>query len=158
MLQSVAPIRRIAVLASACSLAAVGALALIGTARADDAEARCSNATLKGTYDFSDIDWSISERGRATPVAKAGLSTFNGDGTGTGVITVNSNGVLVADNEATSSTYSINTNCTGTVLFNNADGSALHFNIYLSSSGDRFQLISTDPGLLSAAPGVRVAR
>jgi hypothetical protein len=56
MLQSVAPIRRVAVLAWACGLATVGTLALNGTARADGAEARlsCSNATLKGTYAFAD--------------------------------------------------------------------------------------------------------
>jgi hypothetical protein len=49
--------RRIAVLTSACGLATVGTLALIGTARADDAEARlsCSNATLKGTYAHAEI-------------------------------------------------------------------------------------------------------
>jgi hypothetical protein len=158
MLQSVAPIRRIAVMASA--LAAVGTLALIGAARADDAESRlsCSNATLKGTYAFSLVDWSISERGRATPVAEAGFTTYNGDGTGTGVLTINSNGVVVADNETDTSTYSINSNCTGTVVFNNADGSIVHFNIYLSPSGDQYQLISTDPGFVSASPGARVAR
>jgi len=101
MLQSVAPIRRIAVLASACGLATVGTLALIGTARADDAEARlsCSNQTLKGTYDFATTTWSISANDLATPVALAGFDIFDGNGTGTGVITINSNGVVVADNE-----------------------------------------------------------
>ena len=94
MLQSVAPIRRIAVLASACGLATVGALALIETARADDAETRhsCSNATLKGTYAFSEISWSISATDLPTPVARAGMGTFDGNGNMTGVETINSNG------------------------------------------------------------------
>ena len=160
MLQSVAPIRRIAVLASTCCLATVGALALIGTARADDAEARlsCSNATLTGTYDFARTIWSISANDLATPVALAGFDTFDGDGTGTGVITINSNGVVVADNETSTATYSINTDCTGTVVFNDADGSIVHFNIYLSPSGNQIRFIATEPGSVIASTDTRVAR
>src|SRR5215472_10147546 len=159
MLQSVVPIRRIAVLASACGLATVGTLALIGTARADDAEARlsCSNATLKGTYAHAETGWSISAQGQATPVTTAGFDTFDGDGTGTGVITINSNGVVVADNETSTATYSINTDCTGTVVFNEA-GSLLHFNIYVSPSGNLFRLVGTDPGSVEAGTVTRVAR
>ena len=157
MLQSVAPIRRIAVLASACGLATVGALALIGTARADDAEARlsCSNQTLKGTYDFATTTWSISANDLATPVALAGFDIF--DGTGTGVITINSNGVVVADNETSTATYSVKADCTGTVVFNEA-GSLLHFNIYVSPSGNLFRLVGTDPGSVEAGTVTRVAR
>jgi hypothetical protein len=159
MLQSVAPIRRIAVLASACGLATVGTLALIGTARADDDEARlsCSNATLKGTYAHAETGWSISAQGPATPVATAGFDTFDGDGTGTGVITINSNGVVVADNETSTATYSVKADCTGTVVFNEA-GSLLHFNIYVSPSGNLFRLVGTDPGSVEAGTVTRVAR
>ena len=159
MLQSVARIRRIAVLASACGLATVGTLALIRTARADDAEARlsCSNATLKGTYAHAETGWSISAQG-ATPVATAGFDTFGGDGTGTGVITINSNGVVVADNETSTATYSINRDCTGTVVFKDADGSIVHFNIYLSPSGNQIRFIATEPGSVIASTDTRVAR
>jgi hypothetical protein len=161
MLQSVAPIRRIAVLALACGLATVGTLAF-GTARADGAEAplSCSNATLKGTYAYSVISWSISAQGRATPVARAGFETFDGDGTGTGVLTINNNGVVVANHETNTATYSINTDCTGTVVFHHAKipGSLVHFNIYVSPSGNQFRLVATDPGSVDAATETRVAR
>jgi hypothetical protein len=135
-------------------------LALIGTARADDAEARlsCSNATLKGTYAHAETGWSISAQGRRTPVATAGFDTFDGDGTGTGVITINSNGGVVADNETSTATYSINTDCTGTVVFNDADGSIVHFNIYLSPSGNQIRFIATEPGSVIASTDTRVAR
>jgi hypothetical protein len=160
MLQSVAPIRRIAVLASACGLATVGALALIGTARADDAETRhsCSNATLKGTYAFSEISWSISATDLPTPVARAGMGTFDGNGNMTGVETINSNGVVVAANETATATYSINTDCTGTVVFHRADGGSSHHNIYVSPSGNQFYRIATDPGNVDASTTTRVAR
>jgi hypothetical protein len=145
-------------LASACGLATVGTLALIGTASADDAEARrsCSNATLKGTYAHAETGWSISAQGQATPGATAGFDTFDGDGTGTGVITINSDGV--ADNETSTATYSINRDCTGTVVFNDANGSIVHFNIYLSPSGNQMRFIATEPGSVIASTDTRVAR
>ena len=160
MLQSVVSIRRIAVLASACGLATVGTLALIGTARADGAQASlsCSNVTLKGTYPFAETGWSISAQGGATPYARAGFNTFAGDGTGTGVLTVNSNGVVVENNETFTATYSINADCTGTVVFNRADGSLVHFNMYVSPSGEQFRLVETDPGSVDAETVTRVAR
>jgi hypothetical protein len=160
MLQSVAPIRRIAVLASACGLATVGTLALIGTARAGDAEARlsCSNATLKGAYAFAETGWSISAQGRATPVSRAGFNTYDGDGTGTGLLTINNNGVVVADHQTSTATYSINTDCTGTVVFIHPDGRVIHFNIYVSPSGNEGRLIATDPGSVYVSTETRVAR
>jgi hypothetical protein len=160
MLQSVPQKLRIAVLVSAYGSATVGTLALIGTARADRAEARlsCSNATLKGTYAFSFISWSISEQGRATPVARAGFETYAGTGTGTGVITINSNGVVVADNERNAATYSINADCTGKIAYTRADGSVVHFNIYLTPSGNEFRLVGTNPGSVEASTNTRVAR
>src|SRR5215469_12489429 len=129
MLQSVAPIRRIAVLASVCGLATVSALALIGTTRAHGTEAplSCSNATLKGTYAFANTGWSISAQGEAmAPFAHAGLGTFNGDGTNKSVITVVSNGVVVAKDRTGTGTYSINADCTGTAVFNFTATGALH--------------------------------
>ena len=118
----------------------------------------CSNATLKGTYAHAETGWSISAQGQATPVATAGFDTFDGDGTGTGVITINSNGVVVADNETSTATYPINTDCTGTVVFNDADGSIVHFNIYLSPSGNQIRFIATEPGSVIASTDTRVAR
>ena len=166
MLQSVAPIRRIAVLASVCGLATVSALALIGTARADDAREdgteaplSCSNATLKGTYAFANTGWSISTHGGAmTPFAHAGLGTFNGDGTNMSVITVVSNGVVVAKNVTGTGTYSIRADCTGTAIFNFTATGPLHFNIYVSPSGNDFRRIATDPGSVEAGTETRVAR
>ena len=159
MLQSVAQVSRIVVLASACGLATVGALALIGTARADDAETRhsCSNATLKGTYDYASIAWLISAAGLPTPFAVAGFNTYDGKGNGTGVVTHN-NGVVVTPNKTTSFTYSVKADCTGTLVVNLADGSIDHFNLYVSPSGNQFRWVGTDPGMVDAGTETRVAR
>jgi hypothetical protein len=154
------PRRRITVLASAC-VALAAALLLIGTASAAPSAATgkthsCSNATLNGTYTFGYISWSISN-GKSTPASEAGADTFNGKGTGTGVITAAYNGVLAGNNMPDTSTYTINADCTGTIVFNSA-GSLFHFNVYVSPSGNSFSLISTDAGTAVAGTETRVTQ
>jgi hypothetical protein len=156
------PRRRITVLASTCvALAAAGALLLTGTASAAPSAATgkthsCSNATLNGTYTFGYISWSISN-GKSTPASEAGADTFNGKGTGTGVITAAYNGVVAGNNTPDTSTYTINADCTGTIVFNSA-GSLFHFNVYVSPSGNSFSLISTDAGTAVAGTETRVTQ
>jgi hypothetical protein len=156
------PRRRITVLAAACvAMAAAVVLSLIGTASAAPTTAirttpSCSNATLKGTYTFGYISWSISN-GQSTPASEAGFDTFNGKGTGAGVITAAYNGVLAGNNTPDTSTYTISANCIGTIVFNSA-GSLFHFNVYVSPSGNSFSLISTDPGTAVAGTETRVTR
>jgi hypothetical protein len=150
--------RRITVLASAC-VALAAALLLIGTASAAPSAATgkthsCSNATLNGTYTFGYISWSISN-GKSTPASEAGADTFNGKGTGTGVITAVYNGVLASNNTPDTSTYTINADCTGTIVFNSG-GSLYHFNVYVSPSGNSFSLISTEAGTAVAGTETRV--
>jgi hypothetical protein len=153
----IGPGRRVAVLASACGLATVGTLALIGATSTTGIAAplSCSNATLNGTYAFAAIGWSISSAGKAAPIALAGFDTFNGAGTSTGVITVNSNGVVVDNNTPDSSTYTIKADCTGTIVFDTA-GSLSHYNVYVSPSGNQFKLIETDLGSVSTETETRV--
>jgi hypothetical protein len=154
------PRRRITVLASAC-VALAAALLLIGTASAAPSAATgkthsCSNATLNGTYTFGYISWSISN-GKSTPASEAGADTFNGKGTGTGLITAAYNGVVAGNNMPDTSTYTINADCTGTIVFNSA-GSLFHFNVYVSPSGNSFSLISTDAGTAVAGTETRVTQ
>jgi hypothetical protein len=142
-------------LASACDLATVGTLALLGTASTAGAQSiSCSNATLNGTYAFSTISWSISGSA-AVPVSLAGFDTFNGKGTSTGVITVVVNGVVVSNNTPDTSTYTVNADCTGTIVYNTA-GSLGHFNLYVSPSGNQVIVIQTDTGSVSTEVETRV--
>jgi hypothetical protein len=156
------PRRRIAVLASGCAaLAAAGAVALTGTASAAPSTAAgakpsCSNATLNGTYTFGYISWQIS-KGKSTPASEAGFDTFNGKGTGHGVITAVYNGVVAGSNTPDTSTYALNADCIGTLVFH-AAGSVFHFNVYVSPSGNSFSLINTDAGNAVAGTETRVTR
>jgi hypothetical protein len=159
MLQSASskidPSRLVAALASACGLAIVGTLALLGTGSTAGAQSiSCSNATLNGTYAFSTISWSISATG-TVPVSLAGFDTFNGKGTSTGVVTVVVNGVVVNNNTPDTSTYHVNADCTGTIVYNTA-GSLGHFNLYVSPSGNQLSVIQTDTGSVSTNFETRV--
>jgi hypothetical protein len=160
VISRIRPRRRITVLASAgAALATAGALTLTGTASAAPGAATgttpsCSNATLNGTYNFGYISWSISQ-GKSTPASEAGFDIFNGKGTSTGVITALYNGVLAGSNTPDTSTYTINADCIGTIVFL-AAGSVFHFNVYVSPSGNSFSLISTDAGTAVAGTETRV--
>jgi hypothetical protein len=116
----------------------------------------CSNATLHGTYTFGYISWSIS-KGKSTPASEAGFDTFNGKGTSTGVITAVYNGVVAGNNTPDTSTYTINADCIGTIVFHSA-GSLFHFTVYVSPSGNSFSLINTDAGNAVAGTETRVTR
>ena len=70
-----------------------------------------------------------------------------------GSSTFSSGGNIVARSPFTG-TYTLNTDCTGTLTI----GTSLHFDLYVAPSGDRFTYIQTDPGLVSVATETRVTR
>ena len=160
VLSKIASHRRLAVLAAAAALSAAAALALTGTVSAGAAATRttrtCSNATLRGTYTYAYTGWTISA-GKRTPATTAGFDTFNGAGASTGETTFIVNGVVLNNNSPDTSTYTINADCTGTVVFNVA-GSLANFNVYLTPRGQSFTLIETDPGTVLAGSETRVSR
>lgn len=162
VIRRIRPRGRITLLASACAaLIAGGTLALTGTASAAPSAATgrthsCSNATLNGTYNFGYISWTIS-KGKSAPASEAGFDTFNGKGTGSGVITAVYNGVVAGSNTPDTSAYTIHADCIGTLVFHSG-GSVYHFNVYVSPSGNSFSLINTDAGNAVAGTETRVSR
>ena len=160
VISRIRPRYRIAVLASACAAAAAAvALLLTGTASASSSAATgttlpCSNATLNGTYSFGYISWTIAN-GASSPASEAGFDTFNGRGTGTGVITAVYDGVVAGINVPDTSTYTINADCIGTLVFHSGSNT-YHFTVYVSPSGNSFSLINTDAGNAVAGTETRV--
>jgi hypothetical protein len=153
------PRRRLAVLSSACALAAVGGgLALAGAASASGtpsaSSSSCSDATLKGTYTYAYEGWSVA-KGASTPSATAGFDRFNGAGSSTGVTTFVDDGVVENNNTLVTSTYTLNANCVGTIVFDVA-GAHVHGNIYVSPSGRSFRIIETDAGSVETGTETRV--
>ena len=103
-------------------LVVVGAAALLttvgaGYAKDEDASSRakCSKATLKGTYLFAQNGVEIKGN-EQRPFAIAGYDVFDGNGEVKGVASGNFNGEVFRNDRFTG-TYTVKANCTGTVTF-----------------------------------------
>src|SRR5919112_5189206 len=101
-------------------LVVVGAAAVLTTVGAGYAKdenassrAKCSKATLKGTYLFAEDGVEI-KGGEQRPFAVAGYDVFDGNGEVKGVDSGNSNGEVFR-NDRFSGTYTVKANCTGTL-------------------------------------------
>jgi hypothetical protein len=87
-------------------------------------------------------------------ISVAGYQIFNGDGTGGDFVTVLLNGIKLDLPVPIPTTYTLNSNCTGTYT----EGGAVKFDIFVSPNGDELAAIATDPGfVLVNGPGRRVA-
>src|SRR5215216_6832532 len=79
----------------------------------EDDGAKCSEATLDGTYLFAHDGVDVSGNDQA-PFAIAGMEKYDGNGKVTGVVSANFNG-NVDRHVSFDATYTVNANCTGTV-------------------------------------------
>jgi len=125
----------------------VGVLA-IGTGHAKDETeaAKCSEATLDGTYLFA-ADGVAIKGNEQLPFSYAGYEVFDGQGKVNQVFTLNINGKKVIRNQTISGTYSVKADCTGTTTY--ADGTREdHFT---APDGSEFTFVGTHPKNLVTA-------
>jgi len=129
------------------------AAALAGPALADDGvtgkenEPPCTLKTLKGRYLVADKGTILPPAFGVTapvPGANAGFHLFNGNGTGTDIVTLRVNGVTTLENAAVPISYTVNADCTGTITVLVPDGP--HFDIFIAPTGDAIATIGTDSG------------
>ena len=118
-----------------------------GYAEEKENEPTCTLKTLKGRYLFADkgtiLPPAFGVTG-PTPGADAGFHLFNGDGTGTDIVTLRVNGVTVLRNAVVPTSYTVNADCTGTITVLVPGGP--HFDIFIAPSGQAIVLVGTDPG------------
>ena len=117
-----------------------------GYANNEDAGAKCSVATLHGTYLFAFDGVEIKGNNDQVPFAIAGYAAFDGNGKEKGVASSNSNG-KVTRKERVSATYTVKADCTGTVTY--ADGSQI--DLFLAPDGSKFTFVQTKPSKLVGA-------
>src|SRR3712207_8106513 len=104
---------------SAIALLSLSALAGTGSAvAAEEGVAKCSVATLHGTYLFAYEGFTI-EGDRRTPFALAGYEVYNGEGSVRGVSSTSENGE-VTRNESFSGRHTVNADCTGQATYSDA--------------------------------------
>src|SRR5215211_2664432 len=127
------------------------ALSTVGAGYAKDenasSRAKCSVATLKGTYLFAQNGVQIKNNDQR-PFALAGYDVFDGQGEVKGVDSGNFNGEVFRNDRFTG-TYTVKANCTGTVTFR--DGAAIHGDIFIAPDGSKFAFVRTDPEFVGAS-------
>ena len=104
----------------------------------------CSLATLQGRYLFAESGVLLPPAfGVAVPTqaADVGFHIFNGDGTGTDIVTVRIGSTVVLENLVSPLVYTINPDCTGTITVSNGPS----FDIFVAPDGTEFGSISTAP-------------
>jgi hypothetical protein len=122
-----------------------------------DRPSKCTLQTLNGQYlvaangtlfppAFGVTEQSVS--------AAAGYSTYNGDGTGTDWVTFTIDGTVAvgAVPTPTPTTYTLNSDCTGTKTV--MDGP--HFNIFVAIDGSGLTAVVTDQGFAASESDRRV--
>ena len=118
-----------------------GVLAM-GTVYAEDenaSRAKCSEATLDGTYLFADSGFVIKDNEKV-PFASSGYEVYDGNGHTKGVSTINVNG-KVSSKESFSGTYTVKANCTGSSTY--TDGT--RYDDYIAPDGSMLTYVQTKP-------------
>jgi hypothetical protein len=125
----------------------VGVLSIeTGYAKDETEAAKCSEATLKGTYLFA-ADGVQIKGDEQLPFSYAGYEVFDGQGKVKQVFTLNINGKKVIRNETLSGTYTVKADCTGTATY--ADGS--RFDQFIAPDGSQLTFVQTHPKMLVTA-------
>jgi hypothetical protein len=124
----------------------VGVLA-VGRGFAEDenaSRAKCSKATLKGTYLFAQNGVEIKGNDQR-PFAIAGYDVFDGNGEVKGLASANFNGQTFR-NEPLPGTYSVKANCTGTITFTNGT----RYDTFIAPDGSKFAFVRTNPEFVTS--------
>jgi hypothetical protein len=119
----------------------VGVLA-IGAGYAKDentSTAKCSEATLHGTYLFADDGFVIKDNEKV-PFASSGYEVYDGNGHVKGVATTNVNGKITSK-EPFSGTYTVKADCTGSSTY--TDGT--RYDDYIAPDGSMLTYVQTKP-------------
>jgi hypothetical protein len=119
----------------------VGVLA-IGAGYAKDensSRAKCSEATLDGTYLFADDGFVIKDNEKV-PFASSGYEVYDGNGHVKGVATTNVNGKITSK-ETFSGTYTVKADCTGSSTY--TDGT--RYDDFIAPDGSQLTFVQTKP-------------
>jgi hypothetical protein len=114
----------------------------IGTGYAEDenaSKAKCSEATLHGTYLFADNGFVIKDNEKV-PFASSGYEVYDGNGHVKGVSTTNVNG-KVSSKESFSGTYTVKGDCTGSSTY--TDGT--RYDDFIAPDGSMLTYVQTKP-------------
>src|SRR3954469_19404127 len=139
---------RIGAFATLLPLALAGAgnaFAAEDSAAPDAAAARCSKATLHGTYLFAN-DGVVLRGNDRIQLANAGMDVYDGNGHVREVFTLSVNGKITRFSRVTG-TYTVRSDCTGTARY--SDGT--RYDQFVAPDGSQVVFVQTNPGAVVAA-------
>ena len=108
----------------------------------------CSNSSLTGGYGIGALGTNAS----GDSVAVSGLLTADGNGNLKGTQTESVNGTI-SSNVPISGTYSIGSDCNGTMAITPKGGTKQNYNVTVASQGLRFFTLETDTGSILSLYG-----
>jgi len=119
----------------------VGVLA-VGTGFAEDengAGAKCSKATLHGTYLFAQDGVDVKGKDQV-PFAFAGMEKYDGNGKVKAIVSANFNGD-VARHQSIPGSYTVKADCTGVVTY----GPTEALDLFIAPDGSMFTFVQVKP-------------
>jgi hypothetical protein len=116
----------------------------------------CSDSTISGTYAFTLHGTIFLPDGSTLLVDGIAKQTYDGKGNMTQVDAVATNGVLPPGWRFGSGTYSVDSDCTGTLTITVPGLSDLHLQFIVAQSGNTIHQVVTDPGVATTAEGERL--
>jgi hypothetical protein len=112
-------------------------------------EAKCSEATLDGTYLFA-VDGVILRGNDQVPFAVAGYEVYNGNGKVKGVQSGNFGGEVFRK-ERFSATYTVKADCTGTSTATFPGEEPMRLDLFVAPDGSKLTVVQVNPSDLVAS-------
>jgi hypothetical protein len=123
-------------------------LVILGLAASSSvvAHAGCRNSTLTGTYAFTIHGQIFLPDGTTLLIDGLAKTTFDGKGNISQLDAVATNGNVAPGWRASTGTYSVNSDCTGTFIVTNDPQPPIHTQFIAAQSGNTIHAVVIDPG------------
>ena len=116
----------------------------------------CSTKTLRGVYQFHASGYNIVN-GVALPKAIIETIVFDGDGNvSTPAVSVSINGTILQPPQGAPGTYTVDADCTGTLVF--ADAAGNKFDLQIRPNGNSINMLQTNSNTVMQGTAERVSR
>ncbi|HEV7510673.1 MAG TPA: hypothetical protein VGO27_03180 [Candidatus Acidoferrum sp.] len=130
-------------------------MVLVASSGAMAGSRECTGSTIKGSYAFT-IHGQILMPGGPLLVDGIAKTTFDGNGELTQVSAVAINGNIPLIWSPSSGTYTVNSDCTGTMTLISTGQPTLHLAILVSQSGNHIHTVITDRGFAATSDAERI--
>jgi hypothetical protein len=116
----------------------------------------CSNSTIRGSYAYTIHGQVFLPDGSTLLIDGLAKTTFDGKGNLTELDAVAANGNVAPGWASNTGTYSVNSDCTGTITVTNGNQPPIHLQMLVGQSGNTIHEMVIDPGFATTADGERV--